>query len=214
MNQSTYQFLEDIGRIQLSENFFLREFLYSEVAISHGIINKPENLDTAVEAGESLCQKVLEPIQDAFGRIHIRSGFRSSAVNEVGNVNKQNCASNTLNVGAHIWDRPDTNGYIGATACIVIPKLLPYLNKTGDWPSLAWWLHEHIDDYADICFFQNNFAFNIRWSSNQSIKKRIRTYVKNPDTGCKKNLYNNGTVHAAYSDKSTEQRFEKLLNNS
>jgi hypothetical protein len=214
MTNSVYQLLEDIGRIQLSENFFFREFLYSEVAISHEIINNPENLNMAVEAGESLCQKILEPIQENFGRIHIRSGYRSSAVNDIGNINKLNCASNKLNCGAHIWDRPDNEGYIGATACIVIPKLLPYLNKTGDWPALAWWLHEHLEDYADICFFQNNFAFNIRWSSNPSIKKRIRTYVKNPDTGCKKNLYNNGLVHPAYTDKSIEQRYKKLFSKS
>ncbi len=211
MSNSTYQCLEDIGRIQLSENFFFREFLYSEVAISHGIVNKPENLNMAIEAGQSLCQKVLEPIQDRFGRIHIRSGFRSSEVNEVGNTKKLNCASNQLNCGAHIWDRADSEGYIGATACIVIPKLLPYLKETNDWPSLAWWLHEHIEEYADICFFQNNFAFNIRWSSNPAFKKRIRTYTKNPDTGCKKNLYNNGVVHPAYGDKTAEQRFEKIV---
>ena len=35
--------LEDFGRIRLSDHFFMRDMLYSEVASLHGITNIPNN---------------------------------------------------------------------------------------------------------------------------------------------------------------------------
>ena len=128
---SKFKALEDMGRIRLSENFFLREFLYSETAIAHSLVNVPDDLDTAVQAGKGLCENVLEPIQQRWGKIHIRSGYRSSEVNQIGNINKHNCASNAANHGAHIWDVRDSQEFIGATACLVIPVYLNYFEKTA-----------------------------------------------------------------------------------
>ena len=135
MNKALFNELEKIGRIQLSDHFFMREFLYSEIAITNNISNLSDNLATAVESGTYLCEQILEPMQKAWGRLHIRSGYRSSAVNDFGNKNKMNCASNTSNFGAHIWDVPDRNGFIGASACVVIPRFLRYFKQTGDWAS-------------------------------------------------------------------------------
>jgi hypothetical protein len=56
---------EDLGRIRLSKNFCLREFLYSEIANIHGQTNLPENLDLAIEVGKKLCTELLEPLKDA-----------------------------------------------------------------------------------------------------------------------------------------------------
>lgn len=212
MSKSLFNELERIGRIQLSEHFFLRDFLYSEIAIANQISNLPDNLDTAVEAGSQLCEKLLEPMQKAWGRIHIRSGYRSSAVNEFGNKNKLNCASNKSNFGAHIWDVPDKNGFIGASACVVIPKFLPYFNETGDWASLAWWLHEYLPDYADICFFNSNAAFNIRWSQNPNVKQNIKSFLINPDTNNKEALVKNNILHDKYVDVSPHVRFTNIAN--
>ena len=74
---TTYTQLEDFGRIRLSRNFFMRDFLHSEIAVWHGLRNVPVNPDLAVRNGRMLCEQLLEPLQTTFGRIHIRSGYRS-----------------------------------------------------------------------------------------------------------------------------------------
>ena len=42
-----------------------------------------------------------------FGRISIRSAYRSPAVNDFGNKHNLNCGSNESNYAGHIWDRRD-----------------------------------------------------------------------------------------------------------
>jgi hypothetical protein len=69
--------LEELGRVRLSNSFFMRDFLYSEVASFYGIPNIPEDPDLAIEVGKHLCEELLEPLQSTFGRISIRSGYRS-----------------------------------------------------------------------------------------------------------------------------------------
>lgn len=133
--------LEDLGRVRLSENFFMRDMLYSEIANHYGIPNVPDDPDMAITAGTRLCEEVLEPIWAKLGRISIRSAYRSCAVNEAG-VGKHSCARNEANYAAHIWDRRDQDGWMGATACVVVHRFLPYYERTGDWKAHEWWVHE------------------------------------------------------------------------
>lgn len=114
----------------------------------------------AIASGKSLCEQVLEPIQQAFGRIGIRSGYRSSTVNAKGaeNKNQYNCASNEFNYAVHIWDILDTQGYIGATACIIVNSFIDYYERTADWTALAWWIHDRIDSYKGLAHFNNLVA--------------------------------------------------------
>ena len=86
--------LEAFGRERLSPNFFMRDFLYSEIAVVEGIQNVPIDTDRAVNAGKELCENILEPIQAQLGRISISSGYRSPQLNKVGNEKKYNCARN------------------------------------------------------------------------------------------------------------------------
>lgn len=174
MAGTSYAVLEKIGRIRLSDNFFLREFLYSETAIAQGIANVPENLDLAVEVGTALCRELLEPLQARFGRIHVRSGYRSSTVNEAGNRLGFNCASNESNYANHIWDCRDGHGSAGATACIVIPAVADVLGTPGEWVQLAWWIHDHLP-YASIQFFAKMLAFNLQW--HERPQRTIYSYV-------------------------------------
>jgi hypothetical protein len=51
--------LTELGRVRLSEHFFMREMLYSEVANFYGKPNFPEDPDLAIAAGEKLCRRVL-----------------------------------------------------------------------------------------------------------------------------------------------------------
>ena len=207
--QWNYKELEDFGRIRLSRNFYMREFLHSEIAQIHGLVNAPDDVDTAVKAGANLCEKVLEPIMDYWGKVHVRSGYRSPEVNNLGNAKKLNCASNEKNAAAHIWDSLDSKGFSGATACIVIPAYHDYFAKTGDWASLAWWIHHHIPEYSEMCFFKEQCAFNIRWYEGNDGKQTIKTYLVNPDTGNKASLINNGVEHSYYQEMPAGKRYKK-----
>jgi hypothetical protein len=80
--------LEDLGRVRLSPNFFLRGFLYSEIANFYGVPNVPERPDLAFAVGRRLCEELLEPLQRTFGRLGIRSGYRSAAVTALANARK------------------------------------------------------------------------------------------------------------------------------
>lgn len=154
--------LEELGRVKLSKTFYLRDFLHSEVASFHGLANMPDDPDLAVEAGRNLCEKLLEPIQDTFGRIAIRSGYRSPAVNALGKERYGACGSNEWNYARHIWDRRDHLGSIGATACIAIPWFADRYRARGDWQRMAWWVHDHLP-YSEMCFYPKLWAFNIGW---------------------------------------------------
>jgi hypothetical protein len=154
--------LEELGRVRLSENFFMRDFLYSEIAAFYGIPNIPDDPDLAIEAGRGLCENCLEPLQARFGRIAIRSAYRSPAVNAFGNKHKLNCGSNESNYAAHIWDRRDAEGRIGACATVIVQSFIPYYERTGHWEALAWWIHDHLP-YDDLEFFPKFSAFNFGW---------------------------------------------------
>jgi hypothetical protein len=86
----TVRSAEALGRVRLSRSFFMRDFLYSEIANVHRMTNLPDDPDFAIAAGRRLCEDLLEPLQATFGRIAIRSAYRSPAVNAYGNVHDHN----------------------------------------------------------------------------------------------------------------------------
>ena len=173
--------LSEFGRIRLSDNFFMRDFLFSDIAAIHGLSNIPDDPDLAILTGRKLCTELLEPLQDVFGRIAIRSAYRSSEVNGLGNrmqrANKagHNCGSNAGSYAAHIWDQRDAKGNIGAMACIVVPAFYDAFHADGDWKKLAWWIHDHLP-YSKLWFFPKYWAFNIQWRDNP--ERKINSYVK------------------------------------
>lgn len=170
----TLKALEELGRIRLSKNFFMRDFLHSEISQFYSIPNIPDDPDLAIEAGTRLCEQVLEPLMTQFGRISIRSAFRSAAVNDFGNRNKLNCGRNETNFGGHIWDRRDARGSIGATACVIVHALVPYYEATGRWEALAWWIHDHLP-YDELEFFPRFAAVNINW--REMPRQRITSWI-------------------------------------
>ena len=177
-NRQKLKALEELGRVQLSKSFFMREFLYSEIAQIEKLSNIPENPELAIASGKNLCEKVLEPIQQQLGRISIRSAYRSREVNAKGAEKEYDCAMNESNYAKHIWDVKDADGYSGATACIIVTSFIPYYEKTGDWTALAWWICDRIPDYADLTFFPKYAAFNISWHENPNYPKFIyRTHL-------------------------------------
>lgn len=166
--------LEDFGRVRLSKSFFMRDFLFSDIAAIHGLNNLPKDPDLAIKAGMGLCENLLEPLQEVFGRIAIRSAYRSEIVNDFGNKNKLNCASNESNYAKHIWDKKNENGHFGATACIAIPAYYDAFNQEGDWQKLAWWIHDKLP-YSTMYFFPKFWAFNLNWCENPT--RRIDSYT-------------------------------------
>lgn len=166
--------LEDLGRVRLSENFFLRDFLYSEIAVVHGFQNIPDDPDLAIAAGTALCENLLEPLLARFGKISIRSAYRSAEVNHFGNINKLNCGRNETNHAGHIWDRRDAAGRMGATACVVVNRFVPYYERSGDWEAMAWWVHDHLP-YSDMEFFPRLCAFNLQWREDPV--RRIYSFI-------------------------------------
>lgn len=208
MSKSKIATLDEFARTRLSNSFFMRDFLFSETAATLGLLNLPSDKALAIKAGKGLCENVLEPIQQVWGRIHIRSAFRSEEVNQAGCDLKANCASNAANYAGHIWDKKDEDGYMGATACIVIPAYIDYYNETGDWQSLAWWIHHHIPSYQKMTFYKELCAFNIRWHENPNKPKEIKTSRPTSNFGKKYLLKSNGTIEQ-FQDKPPEKLFEK-----
>ncbi len=191
----------------------MREFLYSEISQVEKVANIPDNPDLAIEAGQNLCEKILEPMQDALGRISVRSAYRSSAVNGKGaeNGNQYNCASNAKNYAGHIWDRRDENDFMGATACIIVTSFIPYYESTKDWTALAWWVHDRVPHYAKMMFFPKYAAFNISWHEDPNFEKSIYGQVANPHTNKKGYLTRRGMENFAGDHSEFYASFLKEL---
>ena len=166
--------LTALGRVRLSEHFFMRDMLYSEVANFHGLSNIPDDPDLAIATGEKLCQLVLEPLHHAFGGITVRSAFRSASVNDYCHQRLEPgqsdyfCSDNTYSAARHIWDLRDADGHAGATASVVVPWYLEQYEKSGDYRPLGWWIRDHLEHYAEVIFFPWLCAFNIRWYEGPS----------------------------------------------
>ena len=168
--------LEVLGRVRLSDHFFMRDFLYSEISNAYGIPNNPVDKNLAIEAGTNLCRNLLEPLREKFGHLSIRSAYRSPDVNAKGaeNKNQHNCSSNKANHAAHIWDVRDDDGHLGATACIQVHWFSEQYEKGKSWEGLAWWIHDNLP-YNSAFFFKNRAALNLNWRENPT--RWIRSYI-------------------------------------
>ncbi|MEM9579579.1 MAG: hypothetical protein AAF891_02750 [Pseudomonadota bacterium] len=163
--------LETLGRVRLSKYFYMREFLYSEIGNFHRLQNIPDNPDLAIERGRAFCTALLDPLEETFGRVAVRSGYRASSLNRFGNENRLNCARNDYPLECHIWDLPEVEI---AGASVVIPWFADHYEAGRDWRDLAYWLYDHLP-FAEVWFFPKLCAFNISW--RPSSPRRIDSYV-------------------------------------
>jgi zinc D-Ala-D-Ala carboxypeptidase len=68
--------------MKLTENFSLQEMIKSQTAERKGIDNKPSD-PSAITNLQTLCEKVLQPVRDHYGRpVVINSGYRSPKLNK------------------------------------------------------------------------------------------------------------------------------------
>src|SRR5471030_2841415 len=155
---------EEFSRTRLSQSFFMRDFLYSEIAAIEGMANLPDDPALAIAAGRGLCEYLLEPLQATFGRLAIRSSYRSPEVNGFGCLHRLSCASNQRNLARHTWDRrssvyagsqihsPPANGRtnvspggrrsLAAVRADIrtgrVPPRWPARDRRAGWPCLRW----------------------------------------------------------------------------
>ena len=163
--------LETLGRERLSRHFWMREFLCSEIGNFHEISNIPDDPDLALERGRAFASTLLDPLEETFGRVFVRSGYRSPRLNAFGNAHKLNCARNDYPLECHIWDLPERPV---AGASIVLPWFAERHAAGRDWRDLAWWLHDHIP-FSEVWFFPKLCAFNIAWRPEP--QRRIDSYI-------------------------------------
>jgi hypothetical protein len=199
---------EDFGRVRLSQSFFMRDFLYSEIANVHSLTNLPDDPELAIAAGRGLCENLLEPLQETFGRLAIRSAYRAPAVNQFGNDRYKSCASNETNRGRHIWDQRSADGGMGAMTSVVVPWLVDRLDKGVTWQAMAWWIHDHLP-YSELQFFPKLAAFNIGW--HERPRRRIASYASPKGLLTKPGMANHEGDHSAEYPAFPEPTFHKSL---
>ena len=172
--------LEELGRVRLSEHFFMREMLTarSRTSTASRISRTIPTLRSRPERGSA--RSCSNPCTRRSDTCRVRSAFRSVEVNTYGAERQDkgySCGKTDWNRSRHVWDRRDAEGCMGATACIVIPWFIPRY-EAGTWHALAWWIHDHLP-YSDMMFFAvkgKNCAFNLRWHERPA--RRIEAYAR------------------------------------
>jgi hypothetical protein len=190
----TVRSAENFGRIRLSRSFYMRDFLHSEIASIEGMANLPDDPELAVAAGRGLCEHLLEPLQATFGRVSVRSAYRSPEVNAFGCRHRLSCASNQKNLARHIWDRRDRLG-MGAVTSVVLPWLVDRMEQGVTWQAMAWWIHDHLP-YSELQFFPKLGAFNIGW--HEVPKRTIYSFIVPRGFLTKPGFPNHAGTHDAF----------------
>ena len=204
----TVRSAENFGRVRLSKSFFMRDFLHSEIASIHGMSNLPDYPAVAILAGRGLCENVLEPLQATFGRLAIRSAYRSPEVNAFGCLHRISCASNEKNLARHIWDHRNKKG-VGALTTVVIPWLVDRMEAGVTWQAMAWWIHDNLP-YSELQFFPKLGAFNIGW--HESPKRTIYSFIEPRGFLTKPDFANYAGDHAhLYPDFPTRAVTERIF---
>ena len=62
--------------MNLSRNFTLQELIKSDTAVRLDINNNPNS--GQIEKLKALCENILQPVRDHFGRVKVTSGYRSA----------------------------------------------------------------------------------------------------------------------------------------
>src|SRR5450759_3172396 len=92
----------DLEKTRLSKNFILRDFLFSTESACMGLSNFPEDPAMVIRAGKALCEKILEPVLERFGRCAITFGYQCrEAIEHSMSAQKQNPRSSS----PHQYDR-------------------------------------------------------------------------------------------------------------
>tara|TARA_R110000868_G_scaffold330514_2_gene591482 strand:- start:1155 stop:1649 length:495 start_codon:yes stop_codon:yes gene_type:complete len=92
--------------MKLSKNFHLAEMTKSQKAVRMGLNNNPSEQQT--ENLKILCERVLQPVRDHFGKVvTVSSGFRDEVLNNAlgGSDSSQHCLGMAADI--EIFDLPN-----------------------------------------------------------------------------------------------------------
>jgi len=98
--------------MNLSANFTLKELTKSDTAMRLGLDNTPD--DDALENLKTLCEKVLQPVRDNFGRVTVNSGYRSPESNAAvgGSKTSDHCKGMAADIEVDGVSNPDLAQWI------------------------------------------------------------------------------------------------------
>ncbi|MGZ8983016.1 MAG: hypothetical protein ACXW11_03560 [Methylotenera sp.] len=135
---------DNLARTRLSQNFILRDFLFSTEAARFGHSNYPsDNLDQVIASGCQLCAKVLEPILEHFGRCAIIFGYMSRETMTIERGwTPEDCAAKKHSSSPHQWDRGTFGEEIYARV-----DILPFCVEDGrvSRQDFGQWVMHHLD---------------------------------------------------------------------
>lgn len=100
----TREAVDRFARTRVSKNFILRDFLYCASAVANGFPNLPEHPEQVIACAKALCDRVLEPILDRFGRFAITYGYQSRQSLEFDLMSARQTFTRTSS-NPHNWDR-------------------------------------------------------------------------------------------------------------
>lgn len=100
-----YKKYETLSRKRVSKNFILRDFLFSVEAATRGHSNFPsDNEAQVVNSAKKLCEQVLEPILEHFGRFAITFGYQARETMDHGS-SAAHPELKDISSSPHQWDR-------------------------------------------------------------------------------------------------------------
>ena len=123
---------------RLSEHFILAEFLVSDYAYQHNIMNLPHSMDV-VDNLRLLSRNVLEPLRGLLGRpLRITSGYRSERLNKA-----LHGATRSQHLTGEAADLYCRDSAAAEQIYRLIRDHLPFdqLILENRWRTGTWWIH-------------------------------------------------------------------------
>lgn len=123
---------------QLSKNFYLHEFIKSEIATRLKIDNTPPQ--EVIDNLKYLCENLLQPVRDIVGAITINSGYRSPAVNKAvnGAKNSQHLTGQAVDFEAVNYSNIELGKKIEESGLLFDQLIYEFVKKTD---GKAGWIH-------------------------------------------------------------------------
>ena len=143
---------DSVSRTRLSKNFILRDFLYSSESARMGLSNLPEDPQMVIRSGKALCEKILEPVLDHFGRFAITFGYQCREAIEA-DMPASARRANPRSSNPHMWDRKTWGNQIFARV-----DIWPFCVEDREVSKNAFgrWLMMNLDVDLCMCWTRSN----------------------------------------------------------
>jgi zinc D-Ala-D-Ala carboxypeptidase len=123
--------------MKLSKNFYLSEMTKSQQAVRMGLNNNPS--EQQVENLKTLCERVLQPVRDHFGKVvTVSSGFRDEVLNNAlgGSKSSQHCLGMAADI--EIFDVPNNELSDWIKENLMFDQLILEYFDPADGPNSGW----------------------------------------------------------------------------